>query len=86
MSTKTEITLDQGFSDAFPGRYWHVLDDGRVQCDLCPRLCKMREGQRGLCFVRACKDGGIVLTTYGRSSGFCAGAGSVRHGSSRRGR
>ena len=71
MSAKTEITLDQGFADAFPGRYWHVLDDGRVQCDLCPRLCKMREGQRGLCFVRACKDGGIVLTTYGRSSGFC---------------
>ena len=71
MSTKTEMTLDQGFADAFPGRYWHVLDDGRVQCDLCPRLCKMHEGQRGLCFVRACKDGGIVLTTYGRSSGFC---------------
>jgi pyruvate formate lyase activating enzyme len=54
-----------------PGRYWHALDDGRVQCDVCPRLCKLHEGQRGLCFVRARKDGGIVLTTYGRSSGFC---------------
>ncbi|OGT77548.1 MAG: AmmeMemoRadiSam system radical SAM enzyme [Gammaproteobacteria bacterium RIFCSPLOWO2_02_FULL_56_15] len=52
-------------------RYWHSLDDGRVQCDLCPRACKMREGQRGLCFVRACETGRIVLTTYGRSSGFC---------------
>ena len=57
--------------ETFPGRYWHALDDGRVQCDLCPRLCKIREGQRGLCFVRACKDGQVVLTTYGRSSGFC---------------
>jgi pyruvate formate lyase activating enzyme len=52
-------------------RYWHRLDDGRIQCDLCPRACKLREGQRGLCFVRACEDGEVVLTTYGRSSGFC---------------
>ncbi len=51
--------------------YWTRLDDGRVQCDLCPRLCKLREGQRGLCFVRANRGGQIVLTTYGRSSGFC---------------
>ncbi|MCZ6831257.1 MAG: AmmeMemoRadiSam system radical SAM enzyme [Gammaproteobacteria bacterium] len=53
-----------------PTRFWHVLDDGRVQCDLCPRACKLREGQQGLCFVRACEDQQIVLTTYGRSSGF----------------
>ena len=54
-----------------PTRYWHRLDDGRIQCDLCPRYCKLHEGQRGFCFVRACQDGQIVLTTYGRSSGFC---------------
>jgi pyruvate formate lyase activating enzyme len=53
------------------GRYWHPLDDGRLQCDLCPRYCKLREGQRGLCFVRARHQDVIVLTTYGRSSGFC---------------
>lgn len=52
-------------------RYWHLLEDGRVQCDVCPRACKLHEGQRGLCFVRACRDDSIVLTTYGRSSGFC---------------
>ncbi|UCF68920.1 MAG: AmmeMemoRadiSam system radical SAM enzyme [Acidobacteriota bacterium] len=57
--------------DTVRTKYWHRLDDGRVQCDLCPRLCKLREAQRGLCFVRACQDGEIVLTTYGRSSGFC---------------
>ena len=55
----------------FPGRYWHRLDDGRVQCDVCPRLCRLHEGQRGLCFVRARHGDGMVLTTYGRSSGFC---------------
>ncbi len=47
------------------------MDDGRIQCDLCPRYCKLNEGQRGLCFVRARQDDQIVLTTYGRSSGFC---------------
>jgi pyruvate formate lyase activating enzyme len=54
-----------------PTKYWHRLDDGRIQCDLCPRFCKLHEGQRGFCFVRAAQDGQIVLTTYGRSSGFC---------------
>ena len=54
-----------------PTTYWHELDNGRIQCDLCPRECKLAEGQRGLCFVRAREDDQIVLTTYGRSSGFC---------------
>ena len=55
----------------FSGRYWHSLDDGRLQCDLCPRYCKLQDGQRGLCFVRARSGDKIFLTTYGRSSGFC---------------
>src|SRR5215467_6657662 len=54
-----------------PGRYWHVLGDGRIQCDVCPRFCKLRDGQRGLCFVRARQGDQMVLTSYGRSSGFC---------------
>lgn len=53
------------------GRYWHATDDGRIQCDVCPRFCRLRDGQRGLCFVRAREGDEIVLTTYGRSSGFC---------------
>lgn len=51
--------------------HWHTLADGRVQCDVCPRACKLREGQRGLCFVRGRVDDQIVLASYGRSSGFC---------------
>jgi len=54
-----------------PTRYGHELPDGRIQCDLCPRFCRLREGQRGMCFVRSCQGDRIVLTTYGRSSGFC---------------
>jgi len=63
------MELDAGSTVAT--KYWHALDDGRIQCDLCPRECKLREGQRGLCYVRARHDDQIVLTTYGRSSGFC---------------
>jgi pyruvate formate lyase activating enzyme len=57
--------------EKYPTRYWHRLDDGRVVCDLCPRRCKLRDGKRGACFVRQASDGEIVLTSYGRSSGFC---------------
>jgi hypothetical protein len=59
------------------------------------RACRLREGQRGFCFVRMRQQDAIVLATYGRSSGYCvdpiekkplnhfpAGVGSavVRHG------
>jgi pyruvate formate lyase activating enzyme len=54
-----------------PARWWHRLEDGRIQCDLCPRNCRLHEGQRAACFVRAMQGGEMILTTYGRSSGFC---------------
>lgn len=54
-----------------PANYWAPLPDGRIECRLCPRFCRLQDGQRGLCFVRARDGEGMVLTTYGRSSGFC---------------
>lgn len=69
MSRAETIRLDD--PGVVPTRYWHRLGDGRVQCDLCPRYCKLRENQRGLCFVRANAGGRIVMTSYGRSSGYC---------------
>jgi pyruvate formate lyase activating enzyme len=56
---------------AVSARHWHRLDDGRLQCDVCPRECRLQDGQRGLCFVRARRGDELVLTTYGRSSGYC---------------
>src|SRR5664280_1107874 len=56
--------------DAPTARWWSALDDGRLQCDLCPRRCRLHLGQRGFCFVRARDGDRMVLTTYGRSSGF----------------
>lgn len=55
----------------YPGRWWVMLPDGRIECRLCPRFCKLNEGQRGFCFVRQRVGDEMVLTTYGRSSGFC---------------
>ncbi|MDP6377117.1 MAG: AmmeMemoRadiSam system radical SAM enzyme [Pseudomonadales bacterium] len=52
-------------------RHWHRRDDGRVQCDVCPRRCRLREEQRGLCYVRQRLDDEVKLVSYGRSSGFC---------------
>jgi len=68
MDTELETDLP---GTVVPARHWHALPDGRLQCDVCPRFCKLHEGQRGLCFVRARQDDAMVLTTYGRSSGFC---------------
>lgn len=55
----------------WPTQYWHPLDDGRIQCDLCPRYCQLREGKRGTCYIRQAHQGQVVLTSYGRASGFC---------------
>ncbi len=54
-----------------PAGWWHRSDDGRIVCDVCPRACKLRPGDRGFCFVRQNLDGRMVSTTYGRSTGFC---------------
>lgn len=51
-------------------RWWH-REGNRVRCDLCPRDCTLGEGQRGFCFVRQNVGGEMVLTTYGKSTGFC---------------
>ena len=58
--------------EGYPARYWTREVDGRVVCELCPRKCRIRPGQRGLCYVRGVDEKGeLKLTTWGRSSGFC---------------
>jgi pyruvate formate lyase activating enzyme len=57
--------------EGVPTTHWSRLPDGRVQCDVCPRECRLRPGQRGLCFVRGAGADGVVLTGWGRASGFC---------------
>ena len=55
----------------YVAKYWHPLSDGKIQCDLCPRYCRLKDGQRGLCYVRKRVGNNLILVTYGRSSGFC---------------
>ncbi|RAP32226.1 AmmeMemoRadiSam system radical SAM enzyme [Candidatus Marinamargulisbacteria bacterium SCGC AG-414-C22] len=72
MSKKSQVDYgNPAGSVAFPGRYWHAVREGKIKCDLCPRGCVIGEGQRGFCFVRQNQGDEMVLTTYGRSSGFC---------------
>jgi len=68
MGTLKRTIIEPG---VVPAQWWRRLPDGRLQCDLCPRLCKLRAGQRGFCFVRQARPEGMVLTSYGRASGFC---------------
>lgn len=70
---KTELEFGASLQDPHivPTRYWHRLDNGKLQCDLCPRACQLNDHQRGLCFIRARLDDQIVMTSYGRASGFC---------------
>ena len=55
----------------YPGRFWKPQEGSRILCVLCPRHCSLADGQRGFCFVRQNIGGQMILTTYGRSSGFC---------------
>jgi pyruvate formate lyase activating enzyme len=71
MMVEEAMRADATLGNGHPTVYWHRLPDGRIQCDVCPRACRLHEGQRGFCFVRARRGGRVVLTTYGRSSGFC---------------
>ncbi|NIO41828.1 MAG: AmmeMemoRadiSam system radical SAM enzyme [Burkholderiales bacterium] len=71
MPTKTQPSKNTVNQPGYRARWWHLLDDERMQCDLCPRDCRLHEGQRGACFVRQRVGDEMILTTYGRSSGFC---------------
>lgn len=71
MHAETREPYEPDIAGGVIARHWHRLADGRLQCDVCPRECKLQDGQRGLCFVRARRGDDLVLTTWGRSSGFC---------------
>jgi pyruvate formate lyase activating enzyme len=62
MVTQTQMTETKWYSET---------DDGRILCQLCPRACRLKAGDRGFCFVRKNVDGRMVLDTYGKSTGFC---------------
>lgn len=74
MPERRKVKESQPKTSVVPGRYWHrIEEDGqeKIFCDLCPRACVLKEGDRGFCFVRQNLEGQMYLTTYGKSTGFC---------------
>ena len=47
-------------------RYYQQLDNGRVECQLCPHHCKIANGKTGICRSRRNKDGVLVSEVYGK--------------------
>jgi pyruvate formate lyase activating enzyme len=51
-------------------RWWQVEEDGRILCTLCPRYCRLAEGQAGFCYIRKRESGKLVSLGYGKTTGF----------------
>jgi AmmeMemoRadiSam system radical SAM enzyme/AmmeMemoRadiSam system protein B/AmmeMemoRadiSam system protein A len=66
-----EIEKTRLSDGSMPGAWWQPIDNDRIECLLCPRKCNLKPGDRGFCFVRENRDGQMVLSTYGKSTGFC---------------
>ena len=54
----------------FPARFCKTLQDKSVQCELCPRRCRVPDGLRGYCRVRENRGGTYYSLVYGTA---CAG-------------
>jgi len=50
-------------------RYWHMREDGLIECTLCPRHCRIAEGKHGACFVRQRTGNELIAAAYGRICG-----------------
>ena len=51
-------------------RWWRPLENGKLLCYLCPRLCEIPEGKAGFCFIRKNVGGRLLSLGYGKSTGF----------------
>lgn len=46
--------------------YWKVIKDRNVQCELCPRMCVIKEGKYGNCSARKNVEGVLMSMVYGK--------------------
>ncbi|MHB8580246.1 MAG: AmmeMemoRadiSam system radical SAM enzyme [Ignavibacteriaceae bacterium] len=51
-------------------KWWHTLEGGKILCTLCPRYCKIGEGQPGFCYIRQNQGGKLYTLGYGKPTGF----------------
>ncbi len=57
--------MQKGFMRPVPSRWFSRLDGGKIQCELCPRVCRLAEGQRAPCRVRENREGVMYTLAHG---------------------
>jgi pyruvate formate lyase activating enzyme len=50
--------------------WWQTEPDGKILCTLCPRFCRVGDGQAGFCYIRRNVGGKLYSLGYGTSTGF----------------
>ena len=66
---KDETLLEEIFLNQIKIDYWKKSGDEKIECGICPRYCKLDEGQHGFCYVRGRENDQMVLHTYGLCTG-----------------
>ncbi|MBL7011595.1 MAG: AmmeMemoRadiSam system radical SAM enzyme [Kiritimatiellales bacterium] len=49
--------------------HWQRLENGLIECTLCPRRCRIADGRRGACFGRRRIGDELIAETYGYACG-----------------
>lgn len=48
--------------------YWRALEDSRIECELCPRRCLLKDKQSGFCGVRVNDNGQLYSLVYSQAA------------------
>ncbi len=51
-------------------KWWEPVENEKILCTLCPRYCKIGDGQPGFCYIRQNHNGKLYTLGYARPSGF----------------
>lgn len=51
-------------------KWWEPTDNNKILCTLCPRYCKIGDGQPGFCYIRQNHGGKLYTIGYGKPTGF----------------
>ena len=63
-------TLGGNIDELTPAKWWEPAEKNKLLCTLCPRYCKIGDGQPGFCFIRQNHGGKLYTIGYGRPTGF----------------
>jgi len=63
--TSNAQTAKKGLIKTKLSPYYTPLQGGEIQCELCPKRCRVSKGRRGFCRVRENRDGKYYSLVYG---------------------